>query len=148
MSHVLNNVGPGINIVEINGEGGVVEKWDFLNMEIGDKDHILKYLKAIKPGSIVLAASYVDVTPKMTDEMREILEGMGSSMIKTINSHDSWVFAGKVGMKEKSLFEKLVVSDPQTNIYDEWPRVAEVGGCFPAFLDEDKPNAPEIEGNI
>ncbi|XP_060898953.1 protein FAM3C [Labrus mixtus] len=147
MSNVLNNVGPGINIVEINGERAAVEKCYFLNMESGDKDQILSYLREIKPGSIVLAASYIDVTRRMTDEMREIFEGMGSSMIKTLNSHDSWVFAGKVGMKEKSLFEKLVVSDPKTNIYDEWPRVAELGGCFPAF-NEDNPNAPETEGKI
>ncbi|CAJ1050647.1 protein FAM3C [Xyrichtys novacula] len=140
MSHVLNNVGSGINIVVIDGESGAVEKFGFLNMEHGDQNHIVQYLKAIKPGSIVLVGSFIDLAPRLTDEVKEIFEGMGSGMIKTIKSKDGWVFAGKAGAGEKSLFEKVSVNDKETNIYDEWPRAVEIGGCFPKTLPtEDDP---------
>ncbi|XP_070759246.1 protein FAM3C isoform X2 [Enoplosus armatus] len=114
MSHVLNNVGPGLNIVVVN-----------------DPEDILGYLKAIKPGMIVLVASFDDVTTKMTKEMREIFVGMGSTLIKSVKVRDSWVFAGRAGAKNRSLFEKQAVNDDKTNIYEKWPVVVEVGGCFP-----------------
>ncbi|XP_070693743.1 protein FAM3C [Pempheris klunzingeri] len=131
MSHVLNNAGPGLNIVVVNGETGVVEKFGYLNMKDGNTKDILAYLKEIKPGMIVLVASFDDVTKKMTDEMREAFVGMGSTLIKSVKARDSWVFAGRAGTESKSLFEKHAVSEKKTNIYEGWPEVVEVGGCFP-----------------
>uniref|UniRef100_A0A3Q3WY66 ILEI/PANDER domain-containing protein n=1 Tax=Mola mola TaxID=94237 RepID=A0A3Q3WY66_MOLML len=128
MSHVLNNVGPGLNTVVINGETGVVEKFGYLNTQSGN---ILAYFQEIKPGMIVLVASFDDVTPKLTDEVREVLVGMGSTLIKSVKARDSWVFAGRAGMGYKSLYEKLAVNDEKTNIYEGWPEFVEVGGCFP-----------------
>lgn len=105
-----------------------------LHFLTGQED-IVEYLKKIEPGRIVLLASYDDVAPKwvlfwekaiyishnpslfffqclksfgrMTDEMRDILAGMGSTLIKTVKSKDSWVFAGRAATGEKSLFEKV-----------------------------------------
>lgn len=149
MSHVLNNVGPGINLVEINEESGAVERCAFLNMENGDQNQIFGYLKKINPGSIVLAASYIDITPKMTDEMRQIFERTGSTKIKSVNKRDMWVFAGKMGAKEKSLYEKVVVNDPKTNLYGDWPSVAEVGGCIlKPQIGEEAQMAPEAQGKL
>lgn len=137
MSHVFNNIGPGINIVVINDESGAVEKFGFLNMETGDKTNILDFLKKIPPGSIVLLASYRDVTPQMTDEMRDLFEAMGSTMVRSLKSRDGWVFAGKMGVKEKSVFEKMVANNKKTNLYDEWPHVVEVSGCYPKKLSSE-----------
>uniref|UniRef100_A0A3Q0SK69 FAM3 metabolism regulating signaling molecule D n=1 Tax=Amphilophus citrinellus TaxID=61819 RepID=A0A3Q0SK69_AMPCI len=136
MSHVLNNVGPGLNIVVINGETGVVEKSAYLNMKTGRKKDILAPLKKIKPGMIVLVASFDDVTEIMTNEMRELFTGMGSTLIRSVKRRDSWVFAGRAGTKIKSLFEKQAVNDEKNDIYEGWPEMVEVGGCFPrAFTD-------------
>ncbi|XP_051271721.1 protein FAM3C [Dicentrarchus labrax] len=131
MAHLLNNVGPGLNIVVVNGENGDVEKSGFLNMKIGHKEDILAFLKEIKSGMIVLVASFDDVTAKMTKEMREIFVGMGSSLIKSVKVRDNWVFAGRAGTGNKSPFEKKAVNNKETNIYEEWPETVEVGGCFP-----------------
>ncbi|XP_067095561.1 protein FAM3C-like [Osmerus mordax] len=131
MSGVINNVGHGLNIVVVNGENGTVEKCAYLNMIIGKPEDILAYLKDIKPGMIVLAASFHDVAKMLTDEMREIFDALGSTMIKSIKHRDSWVFAGGAGTNEKSPFEKVAVSDPKSNIYEGWPDVAKIGGCFP-----------------
>ncbi|XP_072239132.1 protein FAM3C [Leuresthes tenuis] len=136
MSHVLNNVGPGINIVVVNGENGVVEKFGYLNINAGNPEDILAYLKDIKPTMIVLVASFDDVATKLTDEMREIFVGMGSTLISSVKPRDNWVFAGRAGTKIKSLFEKLAVNDESTNAFEGWPEMVEVGGCFPRTLME------------
>lgn len=131
MSSVLNNVGPGLNIVVVNGKNGKVEKYGYLNMDYGNAEYILAYLKEIQPGMIVLVASFDDVTPKMTDDMREVFVGMGSTLIKSVKQRDSWVFAGKSGTENKTLFEKQAVNDEKTNAYEGWPEMVEMGGCIP-----------------
>ncbi|XP_068451170.1 protein FAM3C [Clinocottus analis] len=131
MSNALNNVGPGLNIVVVNGKNGKVEKYGFLNMNYGNEEYILAFLKEIQPGMIVLVASFDDVTPKMTDDMREVFIGMGSTLIKSVKQRDSWVFVGKSGTEHKSLFEKQAVNDEKTNVYEEWPEMVELSGCIP-----------------
>ncbi|XP_030274924.1 protein FAM3C isoform X1 [Sparus aurata] len=143
MSHVLNNVGSGLNVVVVNGQNGTVESVGYLNMQAGNPEDILAYLKAIKPGMIVLVASFDDVTKKMTDEIREAFVGMGSTLIKSVKHRDSWVFAGRVGTENKSLHERHVVNDAKTNAYEGWPEFVEVSGCFPKTkLTDDKLNGP------
>lgn len=44
---------------------------------------------------------------RLTDEVREVLVGMGSTLIKSVKARDSWVFAGRAGMGYKSLYEKV-----------------------------------------
>lgn len=47
---------------------------------------------------------------RLTDEMREVLATMGSTLIKSVKAKDNWVFAGRAGTDKKSLYEK--VSEP------------------------------------
>ncbi|XP_041836259.1 protein FAM3C isoform X2 [Melanotaenia boesemani] len=131
MSHVLNNVGPGLNVVVVNGENGDIEKFGYLNINAGNPEDILTYLKEIQSDMIVLVASFDDMATKLTDEMREIFVGMGSTLISSVNQRDNWVFAGRVGTSIKSRFEKLAVNDENTNVFEGWPEMVEVGGCFP-----------------
>ncbi|XP_031719765.1 protein FAM3C isoform X2 [Anarrhichthys ocellatus] len=131
MSYAMNNVGPGLNIVVVNGKNGTVEKFGYLNMINGNTEDILAYLKEIKPGMMVLVASFDDLSPKMTDDIREVFVGMGSTLIKSVKRRDSWVFAGRAGTENKSLFEKQTVNDDKTNIYEGWPEMVEMGGCIP-----------------
>lgn len=131
MSHVMNNVGIGLNIVVVNRETGTVDKFAYLNLKTGRSEEILDYLKNIEPGRIVLLASFDDLKPKLTDEIIAVLENMGSALIKTVKSKDNWVFAGTQGTAEKSPFEKIAVNDPKKNMYEGWPEVVEINGCFP-----------------
>ncbi|KAF6726108.1 Protein FAM3C [Oryzias melastigma] len=135
MNNVLNNVGEGLNIVVVDGERGVVEKYGFLNMDIGNRDDILAYLKEIQPGRIVLVASFQDVATLLTDEIKEIFVGMGSSFITSLKLKDNWVFVGRAGTKIKSVFEKQAVNDEKTNAFEKWPNMVEVAGCFPRSLN-------------
>lgn len=123
---------------------------------------------------------------RLTDEMREVLATMGSTLIKSVKAKDNWVFAGRAGTDKKSLYEKVsepfhcsvifpsgrvtkqrsfvlngaeekqnvvidckqnlffsltcqrAVNDEKTNIYEGWPELVEVGGCFPrTVFDKD-----------
>lgn len=47
---------------------------------------------------------------RLTPEMRQVFIGMGSTLINSLKERDSWVFAGRAGAANISLFEK--VSDP------------------------------------
>ncbi|XP_056886163.1 protein FAM3C [Takifugu flavidus] len=137
MSHVLNNVGPGLNIAVIDGETGIVEKIGSINMQKGKgkrgeaEEEVLEYLKEIKPGMIVLVASFGDVTPKLTEEVRGLFAGMGSALVTSVKARDNWVFAGRAGGADRSLYEKTAVNEKKTNAYEGWPGQVEVGGCYP-----------------
>ncbi|KAK6319467.1 hypothetical protein J4Q44_G00106780 [Coregonus suidteri] len=131
MSGVMNNVGPGLNLVLVNGENGKIETFDFFNMYSGETADILAFLKTIKPGMIVLVASFDDAATKMNDEIRDIFVGLGSSSIKDVKFRDNWVFAGGAGTEQKSPFEKLAANDQNANIYGNWPEMVEIAGCFP-----------------
>ncbi|KAM3621547.1 uncharacterized protein V6R79_012649 [Siganus canaliculatus] len=135
MSYVLNNVVHGLNIVVLNGQNGVVEEVSALNMRGGDSKAILAFLNTIKPGMIVLAASFGDVSPKMTNQIREAFVRMGSTKIKSVKQKDSWVFAGGLGTKNQ-VYEEHAANDDKTNIYEGWPNAVEVGGCFQRNLTE------------
>ncbi|XP_047439158.1 protein FAM3C [Mugil cephalus] len=148
MSHVLNNVKPGLNIVVVNGENGAVEKSDSLNMKTGNPEDNLAYLKEIKAGMIILVASFDDVTTKMTNEVREIFVGMGSTLIQSVKRRDNWVFAGRAGTKIKSLFEQRTVNNEKTNTYEGWPGVAEVGGCFPRTVTDRNLKEPLVDSRM
>ncbi|XP_055364994.1 protein FAM3C [Betta splendens] len=131
MSHVFNNVGPGLNVVVVDGESGVVDKIGILDMRGGKPGEILRFLRKIKPGRIVLVASFIDATTKMTTEIREMFIGMGSTLINSVKQRDSWVFVGRAGASNSSLFEKRAASDEKNNIYEGWPGMVELAGCFP-----------------
>lgn len=47
---------------------------------------------------------------RLTDEVRKLFVGMGSTLINSVNHRDGWVFAGSTGTRMKSVFEK--VRDP------------------------------------
>lgn len=47
---------------------------------------------------------------RLTEEVRGLFAGMGSTLVKSVKARDNWVFAGRAGGADGSLYEK--VSDP------------------------------------
>ncbi|KAG5838078.1 hypothetical protein ANANG_G00219980 [Anguilla anguilla] len=131
ISSAKNNIGAGLNIVLINGETGKTLKFDSFNMYSGKVEDLLKFMKDVKPGTIALVASFDDPGTKLTNEARDIFVKLGSSMIKSVGFRDSWVFAGAAGIAQNSPFEKHVKNEKEKNVYDGWPEIVEVSGCFP-----------------
>ncbi|XP_053492428.1 protein FAM3C [Ictalurus furcatus] len=128
MSGGHNNVGWGVNAVIVDGETGNILNSDFFKVNSAG---LLDFLKTIEEGNIVLVASYNDPAEQLTDEVRELFAGMGSSMVYSVKHRDNWMFAGARGLNKESPFEKLIVNDKKTNAYGDWPELGELGGCFP-----------------
>ncbi|KAL7891638.1 hypothetical protein AOLI_G00011140 [Acnodon oligacanthus] len=103
MGGLINNIGWGLNIVVLKGETGEVLKRRYFSVFSGG---LLEFLKSIQTGSIVLVASYDDPAAVLTDEIRGIFAGLGSTMITSVKKRDTWVFAGSAGILEESQFEK------------------------------------------
>ncbi|KAF4112481.1 hypothetical protein G5714_007276 [Onychostoma macrolepis] len=116
-------------------ETGEVLRNKNFDLESRGPEELLVYLKTLKPGNIVLVASHIDPTPKLTDEIRDIFTALGSTMVKSLKPRDSWVFAGAYGIKEASSFEKLIQNHMRSNAYEDWPEMGEIIGCFPRIFE-------------
>uniref|UniRef100_A0A674EVJ7 Uncharacterized protein n=1 Tax=Salmo trutta TaxID=8032 RepID=A0A674EVJ7_SALTR len=67
----------------------------------------------------------------MTDAIRETFVSLGSTEVMSLETRDGWVF---VGLKKSILYALCVIhflNNVETNVYDGWPGVVEVGGCIP-----------------
>ncbi|VCW77384.1 unnamed protein product, partial [Gulo gulo] len=92
-------------------------------MYSGDVMLLVKFLKEIPEGSLVLAASYDDPGTKMNDETRKLLTNLGSSYAKQLGFRDSLVFLGVKDIRDKSPFEQFLKNNPDTNKYEGWPEL-------------------------
>ncbi|XP_048012322.1 protein FAM3C [Megalobrama amblycephala] len=131
MSGVKNNVGRGINIAVLNGKTGELTKTDSFDMWSGDVNLLIKFLKEIEDGSIVMMATFDDPATKLNEEARNLIADLGSSSISILGFRDNWVFVGGKGIKTKSPFEQHIKNNAETNKYEGWPEVLEMEGCIP-----------------
>ncbi|XP_043934750.1 protein FAM3D [Protopterus annectens] len=135
MSSVKNNVGPGINIALLDGATGEEIETNYFNMYSGDVKPLIDFMAKIKPGTLVLAASYDDIATKMNPEARKYFTEMGSSLIDTVKFRDNWIFAGAKGIQEKSPFEQYIKNNGTVNKYEGWPELIAMTGCIPQKMD-------------
>ncbi|XDV25125.1 hypothetical protein PO909_029097 [Leuciscus waleckii] len=131
MSGVKNNIGRGINIALINGKTGEMTRTDSFDMWSGDVNSLIKYLKEIEDGSIVMMATFDDPATKLNEEARNLIADLGSTSISILGFRDNWVFVGGKGIKTKSPFEQHIKNNAETNKYEGWPEVLEMEGCIP-----------------
>ncbi|XP_042338061.1 protein FAM3C-like, partial [Plectropomus leopardus] len=64
LGSALNNAGPGINVVIINGKTGDVVKTGHFDMYSGDVKPLVELLQSVESGSVVLMASYDEPSSK------------------------------------------------------------------------------------
>ncbi|XP_029969272.1 protein FAM3C [Salarias fasciatus] len=131
MSSVKNNVGRGINIALADGRTSEIIKTDSFDMWGGDVVPLIKFLKEIEEGTIVMMASFDDPATKLNDEARKLIADLGSSSISNVKFRDNWIFVGGKGIKTKSPFEQHIKNSADTNKFDGWPDVLEMEGCVP-----------------
>ncbi|XP_075886208.1 protein FAM3C [Nelusetta ayraudi] len=131
MSSVKNNVERGINIALINGKTGELLKTASFDMWAGDVAPLIKFLKEIEEGTIVIMAAFDDPATKLNEEARKLISDLGSSVISTLGFRDSWIFVGGKGIKTKTPFEQHIKNSADTNKFDGWPDVLEMEGCVP-----------------
>ncbi|XP_028256295.1 protein FAM3C [Parambassis ranga] len=135
MSGVKNNVGRGINIALVNGRSGEVIKTEFFDMWAGDVAPLIKFVKEIEDGTVVMMASFDDSATKLNDEARKLIADLGSSAISNLGFRDNWIFVGGKGIKTKSPFEQHIKNSAETNKFEGWPEVLEMEGCIPQRQD-------------
>ncbi|XP_068275877.1 protein FAM3A isoform X2 [Nyctibius grandis] len=131
MSSVKNNVGRGLNIALVNGVSGELIAAQAFDMWAGDVEELLKFLRPLHEGTLVLVASYDDPATKLTEETRRLLAELGSAAAKDLAFRDSWVFVGAKGVRAQSPFEQHVRNSRGSNKYEGWPEALEMGGCIP-----------------
>lgn len=127
------NHGVGINVVLINGKTGAAITTEHHDMWAGDVAPLIELLKKIETGTIVLMASYDEPATRLTQEARELILDLGSSMIKTVEFRDNWIFVGGKGANIKSAFEK-VIKHAENDVYQGWPEIIDIGGCIPKYI--------------
>ncbi|XP_044539851.1 protein FAM3D-like, partial [Gracilinanus agilis] len=86
---------------------GTFQKHQYFDMYSGDVNLLLKFLKEIPEGYLVLVASFDDPGTKLNPEVRTLLSNLGSVYAKDIGFRDSWVFLGAKDIKDKSPFEEV-----------------------------------------
>ncbi|KPP76627.1 protein FAM3C-like, partial [Scleropages formosus] len=123
MSGVKNNVGRGLNIALVDGKTGNVIKTDFFDMWAGDVNTLIKFLKEIEDGTLVMMATFDDSSTKLNAEARQLISEMGSSSIHLLGFRDNWIFVGAKGIKNKTPFEEYIKNKADTNKYDETSEV-------------------------
>uniref|UniRef100_A0A8C6UC12 Family with sequence similarity 3 member C n=1 Tax=Neogobius melanostomus TaxID=47308 RepID=A0A8C6UC12_9GOBI len=131
MSSVKNNVGRGINIALVDGKTGECLKTAFFDMWGGDVAPMIKFLKEIEDGTVVMMASFDDPATKLNDEARKLIADLGSTIITQLGFRDNWIFVGGKGIKTKSPFEQHIKNSADSNKFDGWPEVLEMEGCIP-----------------
>uniref|UniRef100_UPI00358FA61D protein FAM3C-like n=1 Tax=Myxine glutinosa TaxID=7769 RepID=UPI00358FA61D len=135
MSSVKNNVGRGLNIALLNGVTGTLLDTQTFDMWGGDVLALLRFLRLIQDGTVIIVATFDDGATKMSDEIRALFVSLGSSSIGQLAFRDNWVFVGAKGIQGKSPFEQLAKHNKNTNKYDGWPEAVEMSGCLPARKD-------------
>ncbi|XP_023686010.1 protein FAM3C-like [Paramormyrops kingsleyae] len=131
MSGVKNNVGRGLNIALVNGSTGILIKTAYFDMWAGDIKLLIKFLKSIEQGTLVMMATFDDSSTKLNEEARKLIGDLGSSSISAVKFRDNWIFVGGKGIKRKSPFEQHIKNKADTNKYEGWPEVLEMEGCIP-----------------
>ncbi|XP_032365108.1 protein FAM3C [Etheostoma spectabile] len=130
----LNNAGPGINVVILNGKTGDVVKTAHFDMYSGEVQPLIELLRRVEAGSVVLMASYDEPSSNLDDEARTLIADLGSESVKSLGFRDNWVFVGGKGSVHRG-FEKYLKNDNTNNKYENWPELIELQGCIPRFLE-------------
>ncbi|NWV63844.1 FAM3B protein, partial [Malurus elegans] len=106
---------------------------------IDSTDHsgeMMDFIRSAPEGTLLLMATYDDGSTKLKDDVKKLVEELGSKEIKNIKFRSSWVFVGAKGFKlpDNIQKEKINHSDKTKNRYNGWPAEIQIEGCIPRNL--------------
>ncbi|XP_068854208.1 LOW QUALITY PROTEIN: protein FAM3A, partial [Aphelocoma coerulescens] len=112
-----------------------------------DVEDLLRFLRPLHEGTLVLVASYDDPATKLTEETRRLFGELGQRRGQRFGFRDSWVFVGAKGVQDRSPFEQHVRNSRGSNKYEGWPEALELGGCVPRRPPGVTPKPPGVTPN-
>uniref|UniRef100_A0A671TLA6 Protein FAM3C-like n=2 Tax=Sparus aurata TaxID=8175 RepID=A0A671TLA6_SPAAU len=130
---MLDNVGHGLNIVIMNGKAGNITETGHFNMYNNEVEPLIKFLKSIEDGSVVLIASWDEPSSNLNDEAKMLIADLGSFAVSSLGYRDNWLFVGGKRATMRN-FEKHLKNDNNLN-KNGWPQEVELKGCIPKYMD-------------
>uniref|UniRef100_A0A8C5T276 FAM3 metabolism regulating signaling molecule B n=1 Tax=Malurus cyaneus samueli TaxID=2593467 RepID=A0A8C5T276_9PASS len=138
ISEENGNTGSGINIAVVDCKN-VLCVPGITRRVIDSTDHsgeMMDFIKSAPEGTLLLMATYDDGSTKLKNDVKKLVEELGSKEIKNIKFRSSWVFIGAKGFKlpDNIQKEKINHSDNKKNRYNGWPAEIQIEGCIPRNL--------------
>jgi hypothetical protein len=107
--------GRGYRIVVINEDTGEVERVGHFDLWIDSSRRAAKlmadFINEIPEGKIVLVGVIDEGSKNLTEEAKQALESLGSSLIRRIDFRDSFALIGRKGAEPGSIIEFLTPSE-------------------------------------
>ncbi|NXO42157.1 FAM3B protein, partial [Locustella ochotensis] len=97
---------------------------------------MMDFIRNAPKGALILMASQDDVSTRLKNDAKKLIEELGSKEIKNIKFRSSWVFLAAKGFKlpDNIQKEKINHSDQTKNRYKGWPAEIQIEGCIPRNL--------------
>ncbi|NWI82651.1 FAM3B protein, partial [Dryoscopus gambensis] len=127
------DVGSGINIAIVNCK---YEKKICVTDSTDHSGEMMHFIRNAPEGTLLLMATHDDGSTRLTNEVKNLVEELGSKEIKNIKFRSSWVFIAAKGFKlpDNIQTEKINHSDQKKNRYNGWPAEIQIEGCIPRNL--------------
>ncbi|NWV52685.1 FAM3B protein, partial [Daphoenositta chrysoptera] len=134
VSEGSGDVGSGINIAIVNCN----VPW-ITSCVTDSTDHsgeMMDFIRKAPEETLLLMATYDDGSTKLKNDVKNLVEELGSKEIKNIKFRSSWVFIAAKGFKLPDNIEKEKInhSDQKRNRYHGWPAEIQIEGCIPRNL--------------
>lgn len=127
MSDTEKNVGRGINMLVIDGDTHNVRDMKTFDTYTSDQSFRQYAQMEMKEKTVVIIASFDEISFSLRDEAKTWLKVMGASQIDKIAFRDAYVLIGQRGLKQGHAVE--FINSMKEN--EEYAAPLEKKGCFP-----------------
>ncbi|KAK3102733.1 hypothetical protein FSP39_013520 [Pinctada imbricata] len=145
MDKDLNNAGRGFNVAIIDSstkQPKLVSRFDTYETDSIDMEF---QLESMSPGDIVIAVVSDDGSRKLTQNCKETLNELGSSMIQNLRFRDVWYFIGQKDIGGFTLLEQISYA----GFDGDWPTPIHESVCVPKKVPSSKiPPSPKSARNL
>ncbi|XP_062592751.1 protein O-linked-mannose beta-1,2-N-acetylglucosaminyltransferase 1-like isoform X2 [Saccostrea cucullata] len=126
MSDEKQNIGRGLNVLFIDGDSHKVIDQKVFDTYAEDQTFLQFVQLKIKDGTVVILASFDEITYSMKDDAKKWLKLMGASKIEKVKFRESYLLIGQRGLKQGHAIEFF---NPKTE-NEQYGAALEKKGCF------------------
>ncbi|XP_061178823.1 protein O-linked-mannose beta-1,2-N-acetylglucosaminyltransferase 1-like isoform X2 [Saccostrea echinata] len=126
MSDEKQNVGRGLNVLFIDGDSHKVIDQKTFDTYSEDQTFLQYVQLRIKDGTVVIMASFDEITNSMKDDAKKWLKLMGASKVEKVKFRESYLLIGQRGLKQGHAIEFY---NPKIE-NEQYGAALEKKGCF------------------